>query len=71
MNTSAIALAAILASDAWAATKLDSQTVLVCIDDRGYTAVADAAPRASMLFRSAGVKLKWRNGVSFCQGKML
>lgn len=69
MNTSAIALAAILASDAWAATKLDSQTVLVCIDDRGYTAVADAAPRASMLFRSAGVKLKWRNGVSFCQGK--
>jgi hypothetical protein len=70
MKTSAtIALATMLSGNAWAATKLDSQTVLVCIDDRGYTAVADAAPRASMLFRSAGVKLKWHSDVSFCRGK--
>jgi hypothetical protein len=70
MKTSTlIAMAAILAGSAWAATKLDNQTVLVCIDDRGYTAVADAAPRASILFRSAGVKLKWHSDASFCEGK--
>jgi len=70
MKTSAaIALAAMLAGNAWAATKLDRQNVLVCIDDRGYTAVADALPRAFMLFRSAGVKLKWHSDGSFCRGK--
>jgi hypothetical protein len=64
-----IAVAAMFAGAAWTATKLDSQTVLVCIDDRGYTSVADAAPRASVLFRSAGVKLQWHSDVNFCQGK--
>ena len=70
MKTSGmITIAAMLAGSAWASTKRDNQTVLVCIDDRGYTAVADATPRASILFRSAGVTLKWHSDVSFCQGK--
>ena len=64
-----VTMAAILAGSAWAATKSVGQTVLVCIEDDGGTAVANAALRSSILFRSAGVKLKWNSDVTACEGK--
>jgi hypothetical protein len=67
MKTSAmITMAAMLAGSTWAATKTVGQTVVVCIKDKGYTSVADAARRSTILFRSAGVKLKWHSDVTFC-----
>ena len=69
MKTSAmITMAAMLAGSAWAATKSDSQRLVVCIEDGKHAGVSDAASKASSLFLSAGVKLEWHGEVSFCQG---
>jgi hypothetical protein len=69
MKTSAmITMAAMLAGSAWAATKSDSQRLVVCIEDGQHAGVADARAKASSLFLSAGVKLEWHGEVSFCQG---
>ena len=69
MKTSAmITMAAMLAGSTWAATKSDSQRLVVCIEDGKHAGVADAASKASSLFLSAGVKLEWHGQVSFCQG---
>ena len=69
MKTSAmITMAAMLAGSAWAATKSDSQRLVVCIEDGKHAGVADAAAKASSLFLSAGVKLEWHGEVSFCKG---
>lgn len=68
MKTSAmITMAAILTGSAWAATKSDSQRLVVCIEDGKLAGVADATARASRLFLSAGVKLEWHSGVGLCQ----
>jgi hypothetical protein len=70
MKTSAtIAIVAMLGSSAWAATKSDSQKVVVCIEDSGHGAVSEAMTGASRLFKPAGVNLEWHSGLSFCQGK--
>jgi hypothetical protein len=70
MKTSTlITMAAMLASSAWAATKSDSQRLVVCIEDGKRAGVADATAKASSLFLSAGMKLEWHGGVSFCQGQ--
>ncbi len=69
MKTSAmITMAAMLAGSAWAASKSDSQRLVVCIEDGKHAGVADAASKASNLFLSAGVKLEWHGEVSFCKG---
>ncbi len=70
MKTSAmITMAAILAGSAWAASKSDSQRLVVCIEDGKHAGVADAAAKASSLFLSAGVKLEWHGELSFCKGQ--
>jgi len=70
MKTSAmITMAAMLAGGAWAATKSDSQRLVVCIEDGKHAGVADAVSKASSLLLSAGVKLEWHGEVSFCQGQ--
>jgi hypothetical protein len=70
MKTSTvIAIAAMLESSAWAATKPGRQKVVVCIEGDGQVAVADAMARASRVFKPAGVKLDWHSGLSVCQGE--
>ena len=70
MKTSAmITMAAILGNSAWAASKTDSQRLVICIEDGKHAGVADAASKASSLFLSAGVKLEWHDEVSFCRGQ--
>ncbi len=70
MKTSAmITMSAILAGSACAATKTDSQRLLVCIEDGQRAGVADATAKASSLFLSAGVKLEWHGEVSDCKGR--
>jgi len=70
MKTSAmITVAAILAGSAWAATKSDSQRLVVCIEDGKRAGVADARAKASSLFLSAGVKLEWHGEAGFCKGQ--
>ena len=71
MKTSAmITMAAMMAGCAWAATKPDSQRLVICIEDGKHAGVADAASKASSLFLSAGVKLEWHDEGSFCQGNV-
>ena len=71
MKTSAtIAMAAILAGSAWAAGKSDIPSLVVCIEDGNRARVADATAKASSLFLSAGVKLEWHSGISFCKGNL-
>jgi hypothetical protein len=70
MKTSAmIIMAAILAGSAWAASKSDSQRLVICIEDGKHAGVADARAKASSLFLSAGVKLDWHGEVSDCKGR--
>ena len=71
MKTSAmITMAAILAGSTWAASKSDSQSLLVCIENGKHGAVVDAAAKASSLFLPAGVKLEWRDKLSDCKGHL-
>jgi len=68
MKTSAmIAIAAMLGSNAGAATKSDRQKVVVCIEGSSDAPVSDALARASRMFRRAGVKLEWHSRLSFCK----
>ncbi len=70
MKTSAmITMAAMLAGSAWAATKSDSQRLVVCIEDGKHAGVADATAKASSLFLSAGVKLDWHGELNDCKGR--
>ena len=70
MKTSAmITMAAILAGSAWAATKTDSQRLVICLEDGKHAGVADAMAKASSLFLSAGVKLDWHSEASDCKGR--
>jgi len=70
MKTSAmITMAAMLAGGAWAASKSDSQRLVVCLEDGKHAGVADAAAKATSLFLSAGVKLEWHSEASFCKGQ--
>jgi hypothetical protein len=69
MKTSAmITMAAILAGSAWAASKSDSQTLAICLEDGKHAGVERAAAKASSMFLSAGVKLEWHGEASLCQG---
>jgi hypothetical protein len=70
MKTSAmITMAAMLGGSAWAATKSDSQRLVVCIEDGKHGGVETAAAKASSMFLSAGVQLEWHGEVRFCQGQ--
>jgi hypothetical protein len=70
MKTSAmITMAAILAGSAWAATKSDSQRLMVCIEDGKHAGVEYAAAKASSMLLSAGVKLEWHGEVGSCKGQ--
>jgi len=69
MKTSAtITMAAILAGSALAASKSDSQKLVICLADGKHGGVKTAAAKASIMFLSAGVKLEWHAEVSFCKG---
>ncbi len=69
MKTSAmITMAAILAGGAWAATKTDSQRLVICIEDGKHAGVDSAAAKATSMFLSAGVKLEWHSQAGFCKG---
>jgi hypothetical protein len=71
MKTSAmITMAAILAGSAWAASKSDSQRLVICLEDGKHGGVEYAAAKASSMFLSAGVKLEWHGEVSFCKGNL-
>jgi hypothetical protein len=71
MKTSAmITMAAILAGSAWAATKSDSERLVICLADGKHAGVENAAAKASSMFLSAGVKLEWHGEVSFCKGNL-
>ena len=68
MKTSAmITMAAILAGSAWAASKSDSQKLVICLEDGKHAGVESAAAKASSMFLSAGVKLEWHGEASFCK----
>jgi hypothetical protein len=70
MKTSAmIAMAAMLGSSAWAATRSERQKVVVCIEGSGLAKVDDSKARASRLFKPAGVELEWHTGLRFCEGR--
>jgi len=58
-----------LAGSAWAATKSDSQRLVVCIEDGKHAGVADARAKATSLLLSAGVKLEWHCEAGFCKGQ--
>ena len=64
-----ITMAAMLGSTAWAATQPETQKVVVCMEGDDRAVVARAKASASRLFLSAGVKLEWHSGLSFCQGQ--
>jgi hypothetical protein len=64
-----ITMAAMLGSTAWAATQPENQKVVVCMEGDDRAMVARAMASASRLFLSAGVKLEWHSGLSFCQGQ--
>ena len=66
---SVIIMAAMLGSSVWAASKSDSQRLVICIEEGQHAGVADATAKASSLFLSAGVKLDWHREVSFCKGQ--
>jgi hypothetical protein len=66
-----IAMAAMVAGGAWAATKTDShQRLVICLEDGKHGGVESATAKASSMFLSAGVKLEWHGGVSFCKGNL-
>ena len=65
--TAMITMMTMLGSSAWAATRSDSQRVVVCIEGGNHAGVADARSRASSLFLSAGVNLDWHTDLNFCQ----
>lgn len=69
MKTSAmITMATMLAGNAWAATKSDSQSLVVCTEDGNHAGVSSAEAKASSMFLSAGVKLEWHGEAGFCKG---
>ena len=69
MKTSAmITMAAMLAGSAWAASKSDSQRLVICVLDGKHGGVETAAAKASSMFLSAGVKLEWHAEAGFCKG---
>lgn len=64
-----VTLAAILGSSAWAAAKSEAPKVAVCIEGGAHAAeVSAAGASASILLRSAGVKLDWHTNSRACQG---
>jgi hypothetical protein len=56
-----------LAGGAWAATKTDSQRLVICLEDGKHGGVESAAAKASSLLLSAGVKLDWHGEANFCE----
>ena len=70
MKTSAMITMVMLAGGAWAATKTGSQRLVICVEDGKHGGVESAIAKASSMFLSAGVKLEWHSGVSFCKGNL-
>ena len=69
MKTSAmITMAAMLAGSAWAASKSESQSLVICLEDGKHAGVERATAKATSMFLSAGVKLEWHGDASFCKG---
>jgi hypothetical protein len=65
-----ITMAAILAGSAWAASKSDSRTLVICLEGGKHAGVESAAAKASNIFLPAGVQLEWHAEGKFCQGNL-